>query len=230
MSEMQYGPGCSAQPDKLQGSFGVRLPHLPPSGSLPEAPLSWVTSLGFRGCFLLALLACCLLSCCSCVRLFGTPWTAVHCSSSVHGVLQARIPEWVALPFSRGIFPTQESNLPLSPALAGGFLTTTATSSVCYNSSKTQLSFPGPRAGGLNITPYTGAQNRPGLHPKGHLAWMLTLTCSKARGGKPSDTCREKNTEPGEGRLVWVIVPGPRVGRDSRNLAMLGSVCGHSGL
>ena len=30
--------------------------------------------------------------------------------SSVHGILQARILEWVAMPSSRG-FPTQESNL-----------------------------------------------------------------------------------------------------------------------
>lgn len=37
---------------------------------------------------------------------------------------------------------------------------------------------------------------------------MLTLTCPKASAGEPSDTCREKKTEPGEGRLVWVIVPG----------------------
>ena len=29
---------------------------------------------------------------------------------SVHGILQARILEWVAIPFSRGIFPTQGSN------------------------------------------------------------------------------------------------------------------------
>ena len=28
--------------------------------------------------------------------------------SSVHGILQARILEWVAIPFSRGIFPTQD--------------------------------------------------------------------------------------------------------------------------
>ena len=34
---------------------------------------------------------------------FATPWT-------VHGILQARILECVAFPFSRGIFPTQESN------------------------------------------------------------------------------------------------------------------------
>ena len=28
---------------------------------------------------------------------------------SVHGILQAGIPKWVAIPFSRGIFPTQGS-------------------------------------------------------------------------------------------------------------------------
>ena len=28
----------------------------------------------------------------------------------VRGILQARILEWVAIPFSRGIFPTQGSN------------------------------------------------------------------------------------------------------------------------
>ena len=38
---------------------------------------------------------------------------SVDCSppgSSVHGILQARILEWVAISFSRGIFPTQGSN------------------------------------------------------------------------------------------------------------------------
>ena len=29
---------------------------------------------------------------------------------SVHGVLQVRILEWIAIPFSRGIFPTQGLN------------------------------------------------------------------------------------------------------------------------
>ena len=29
---------------------------------------------------------------------------------TVHGILQARILEWIAFPFSRGIFPTQGSN------------------------------------------------------------------------------------------------------------------------
>ena len=33
--------------------------------------------------------------------------------SSVHGILQARILEWVAMPLLQGIFPTQGSNLRL---------------------------------------------------------------------------------------------------------------------
>ena len=32
------------------------------------------------------------------------------CDCIVHGILQTRILEWVAFPFSRGIFPTQGSN------------------------------------------------------------------------------------------------------------------------
>ena len=44
--------------------------------------------------------------------------------SSVLGILQARILEWVAIPFSRGIFLTQGLNLsPESPALVGRFFT-----------------------------------------------------------------------------------------------------------
>ena len=38
------------------------------------------------------------------VWLFTTSWTVVH------GILQARILEWGAFPFARGIFPTQGSN------------------------------------------------------------------------------------------------------------------------
>jgi len=41
---------------------------------------------------------------------------------SVHGISQARILEWVAMPFSRG-FPDPGIQ-PVSPALAGGFFTT----------------------------------------------------------------------------------------------------------
>ena len=41
------------------------------------------------------------------------PHGQLPASSSVHGILQARILEWVAIPFSRGIFPTQGLNLGL---------------------------------------------------------------------------------------------------------------------
>ena len=48
------------------------------------------------------------------VRLFATLWTvAYQATPSVHGILQARVQEWVAISFSRGIFPTQRSNLVL---------------------------------------------------------------------------------------------------------------------
>ena len=53
----------------------------------------------------------CMLSCFSYVQFFMTPWTV--------GILQARILEWVAMPFSRG--SPHPGTEPMSPALAGGF-------------------------------------------------------------------------------------------------------------
>ena len=44
------------------------------------------------------------------VRLFVTPWTVAYQAPSVYGIFQARVLEWVAISFSRGIFPTQGSN------------------------------------------------------------------------------------------------------------------------
>ena len=49
----------------------------------------------------------------SVAQLYLTLCNPKDCSppdSSVHGILQGRILEWVAIPFSRGIFPTQGSN------------------------------------------------------------------------------------------------------------------------
>ena len=46
-------------------------------------------------------------------KLNPTLWDPMDCSlpgSSVHGILQPRILEWVAIPFSRGIFLTQGLN------------------------------------------------------------------------------------------------------------------------
>ena len=44
----------------------------------------------------------CMLRCFSRVQLFATLWTVAPPGSSVRGILQARIPEWVAVPSSRG--------------------------------------------------------------------------------------------------------------------------------
>ena len=41
---------------------------------------------------------------------FATPWTVARQAPLSTGILQARILEWVAMPSSRGIFPTQGSN------------------------------------------------------------------------------------------------------------------------
>ena len=53
---------------------------------------------------------------CFVTQSYSTLGIAMDCSlpgPSVHGILQARILEWGAIPFSRGIFPTQGSNLGL---------------------------------------------------------------------------------------------------------------------
>ena len=49
--------------------------------------------------------------------------------SFVHGILQARVLEWVGISFSRGGLPDPgiEPVSLMSPALAGGFLTTSTT-------------------------------------------------------------------------------------------------------
>ena len=60
------------------------------------------------------------------VQLSAAPWTV--CSppgSSLHGILQAGILEWVAVSSSRGSpRPRDQTRVPVSPALAGRFSTT----------------------------------------------------------------------------------------------------------
>ena len=62
------------------------------------------------------------------VRLCGTPMDRSPPGSSVHGILQARILEWVAMPSSRGSSrPRDRTRTSLkSPALASGSFTTSA--------------------------------------------------------------------------------------------------------
>ena len=63
------------------------------------------------------LYAACLLSCFSYVRLFVTPMDRSPPPFSIHGILQARILEWVAMPSSRGSSQPQGSNPCLLPLL-----------------------------------------------------------------------------------------------------------------
>ena len=56
----------------------------------------------------------------SCLTLCDLMDCSLPCSS-VHGILQARILECVAIPFSRG--SSDPGIEPMSPALAGGFFT-----------------------------------------------------------------------------------------------------------
>ena len=55
-------------------------------------------------------------------ELFATPWTVAYQAPLSLWILQATIPEWVAISFSKGIFPIQGSLM--SPASTGGFFTT----------------------------------------------------------------------------------------------------------
>ena len=59
----------------------------------------------------------------SCLTL-ATPWTVALPGSSVHGIFQARILEWVAIYFSRG--SSQTKDLTHISCLAGRFFTTSA--------------------------------------------------------------------------------------------------------
>ena len=87
------------------------LPSVP--GILQARILGWVAMPSSRGCFqprgqtqiFIVLVHAKLLQSCP------TLCSPVDCSlpnSSVHGILQARIQEWVAMPSSRGIFPTMD--------------------------------------------------------------------------------------------------------------------------
>ena len=55
------------------------------------------------------------------VRLFEIPWTVARQAPLSMGILQARILEWVALPFSRGSSQTRDQTQVLH--ITGGFFT-----------------------------------------------------------------------------------------------------------
>ena len=90
--------------------------------------------LSLLGCFRKWSLGCvCVCVWKSIICVFVTPWTVVH------GILQARIPEWVAVPFSRGSSqPRDQTQVSHS---AGGFLTTWATREVPWYRSSFSRTF-----------------------------------------------------------------------------------------
>ena len=94
--------------------------------ALPSEPPGKGPTEGGSAPFLLAS-GVCVLSCFSCVRLCN-PMDCSPSAASVHGILQARILEWVAMPASRGSsWPRDWTRVSQSPASAGGLFTTSAT-------------------------------------------------------------------------------------------------------
>ena len=75
-----------------------------PGGLLEKTPPQWL-----HGAMVACLTPACVLSCYSCVWL-SDPMDCSPPGSSVHGILQVRILEWVVMPSSRGIFLTQGWN------------------------------------------------------------------------------------------------------------------------
>ena len=76
----------------------------------------------------------CVLSCFSHVQFVVTLWDYSLSGSSVHGILQARILEWVAMPSSRGSScPGIKPKSLMSPALEGEFLITRAIWEACVH-------------------------------------------------------------------------------------------------
>ena len=65
----------------------------------------------------------------SCVQLFATPWTVTCQAPLLMGILHVRIPEWFAIPFSRG--SSWSSNQTRVSCIVGGFLTSWATREEC---------------------------------------------------------------------------------------------------
>ena len=80
--------------------------------------------------------------CAKLIQLCPTLWDAMDCNppgSSVHGILQARILEWVAVPSSRGSSDPGTKPISLvSSALAGGFFGTSAIWEAHKNSSSSE--------------------------------------------------------------------------------------------
>ena len=75
-----------------------------------------------RRLLVICFLCVCMLSHFSCVQLFVDPVDDSLPGSSVHGILQARILEWVAMPYSKGSSqPRDQTQVSCISCIAGGF-------------------------------------------------------------------------------------------------------------
>ena len=117
------------------------------------------------------------------VRLFCDPTDCSPPGSSVHGTLQARILEWVAIFFSRdqGIFPTQELN-PRLP-LGRGFFTSEPLTALILPA------HPLPQ-------PHHFKGNFPRQPPGGSIAWCHRNPLSHRRLWMGADTTSDPHDPP----------------------------------
>ena len=119
------------------------------------------------------------------VPFFGTPWTYNPPDSSVHEILQARIPEWVAMPSSRGC--SQLRDRTLVSCIAGRFCTIWATmEALVYNKCSTNahwVSVPSVSFPALYLLSHSAlvcASPPKGL--KAHLIHLMTCSCDHSFG------------------------------------------------
>ena len=113
-------------------------------------------------------------------------------SSSVHGLLQARILEWAAIPFSRG--PPQPGIKPISltgPALAGVFFPTSATKSWLTGrdtDAEKDRRQKEERAAGDEMVGWHHQLNRHGLHELQEMVEGRVAVCCSWWSHEESDT------------------------------------------
>ena len=93
--------------------------HSTPGSDYQEIVMTWY------GTYLLICMCC---VCAQSLQLYPTLCNHIECSlpgSSVHGILPARLLEWVAMPSSRGSFqPRNQTHVSGISCIAGGFFTT----------------------------------------------------------------------------------------------------------
>ena len=94
--------------------------------------------MGWTGRLGLTYICVLVISCFSRIWLSATPMDCSPWGSSVHGILQVRILEWVTIPFSReSSWPRDWTVSLMSPALAGRFFTTRASWEALWHISTT---------------------------------------------------------------------------------------------